>query len=680
MSHRGIKRPWDKHIPEIKKIRGENSKDKSGVSTLQNHETTVPSIQVDGCTYFSDRFYLNRTISDDLNPQVAECSCGAKNPPVLFDRSRLVASLSLKAAIFATYNFEPCSIASEFPTLLNSEHPIPTLILHGQKGFNNKNNKTTADDDDDASCRSLEETDESQQDLSLATQEETNTNLDSAICKHGPTFHDRKQMIDELDDAPLTFFSRVLPTWLPPDQVPLEILTEAGTVSKEVLEQRIRKKGVHHPKYMLLFETSGSLVVVISTSNLNEPTTTDASWIQRFPPNHAKRIKSRSDFGKVLGDFLYQQTLSTLVDELTPLGFLRSFLDFQNLSELDTRFDFSKAQVHLIPTIPGSHFGRLNKTIPAQMYGRQRVAFILRQLEKKGWLRPVVCSENDRLVIQPTSFSADWNGGNMANVIRSYLGHDDRSISNISDLELMKRLDIVWPTEDFIDGIRTTGRNSPNSVTALGYTAQSTIDLNKIKYQKQKEGHLFLSSETFNRINISCLSQMVMFEPSTPEQRSTLIPHIKGVARLFQGNTYRITKDYGFGKANEYFPWFLLTSACLSRGAQGEESTDHGQDTDEVTYFNFELGVLFCSRLEQNSRSDRLYCFNPAKCSCNITGPRLIHLPIPFCLRPAKYMEDDDELEFCETPYFHEIPPGTGFVGNMRITPYGAALAEGQNG
>ena len=56
-------------------------------------------------------------------------------------------------------------------------------------------------------------------------------------------------------------------------------------------------------------------------------------------------------------------------------------------------------------------------------------------------------------------------------------------------------------------------------------------------------------------------------------------------------------------------------------------------------------------------------------------GPRLIHLPSPYCFRPARYVEDEDEALFCETPYFHEVMPGTGCVGNMQLTPYGAALA-----
>ena len=59
-----------------------------------------------------------------------------------------------------------------------------------------------------------------------------------------------------------------------------------------------------------------------------------------------------------------------------------------------------------------------------------------------------------------------------------------------------------------------------------------------------------------------------------------------------------------------------------------------------------------------------------------MAAARLIHLPVPYGFRPARYQEDEDEAEFCETPFFHEIPPSTAAVGNMRLTPMGAALAD----
>jgi len=172
---------------------------------------------------------------------------------------------------------------------------------------------------------------------------------------------------------------------------------------------------------------------------------------------------------------------------------------------------------------------------------------------------------------------------------------------------------------------------------------------------------------------------------TVPRQRATiLIPHIKTIGRLFDGSDYRLRKDYGLDtKAEESFSWFMLTSACLSRGAQGDVPSSRAPGSSALAYNNFELGVLFSSRLQGSRQTDRLYCWKPQQCTCQSTasdlerkGPRLIHLPAPFCFRPARYQEVEDELvDFCETPYFHEIPKGTAVGGNMHITPYGKVMA-----
>lgn len=148
-------------------------------------------------------------------------------------------------------------------------------------------------------------------------------------------------------------------------------------------------------------------------------------------------------------------------------------------------------------------------------------------------------------------------------------------------------------------------------------------------------------------------------------------------------------KDFGVVKAQETFSWILLTSACLSRGAQGDIPSKRPAGSDALEYANFELGLLFCSRLQGNPYTDRLYCWKPAQCTCttpasgNLSasnqtrrGPRLIHMPVPFSFRPVRYQEDEDEMTFCETPYFHEIPNGTITKGYMRCTPLGAAECE----
>jgi Tyrosyl-DNA phosphodiesterase len=149
------------------------------------------------------------------------------------------------------------------------------------------------------------------------------------------------------------------------------------------------------------------------------------------------------------------------------------------------------------------------------------------------------------------------------------------------------------------------------------------------------------------------------------------------------------------------FSWVMMTSACLSRGAQGDtaESVTSSKGDETVSYSNFELGVMFCSRL-QHKPTDRVYCWTERRCACKANpkergatvtgtsrnahhrratmadGPRMIPLPFPYRLDAAKYQQCEDELEFAETPYFHEITPSDCHVGNMRITPFGEYVAR----
>jgi hypothetical protein len=102
----------------------------------------VPSVEVDGVTYKSDRFYLNTTTSVDDgngtengNKSTSNCTCGSQQPPPLFDREKLVQSLDLKAAILGTFTTDLNWMAKTFPQLVGPTSTVPTLILHGHKGL-----------------------------------------------------------------------------------------------------------------------------------------------------------------------------------------------------------------------------------------------------------------------------------------------------------------------------------------------------------------------------------------------------------------------------------------------------------------------------------------------------------------------------------------------------------------
>ena len=125
---------------------------------------------------------------------------------------------------------------------------------------------------------------------------------------------------------------------------------------------------------------------------------------------------------------------------------------------------------------------------------------------------------------------------------------------------------------------------------------------------------------------------------------------------MFEGDKTALRKNFNVQNAEEIFSWFLLTSACLSNGAQGK-LIDERRGT--LSYSNFELGVLFCSRLQGIKATDQVYCWKPSVCYCSYESntrarTRMVHLPVPYCCRATPYQLDTEEPDFAERPYFHE--------------------------
>jgi hypothetical protein len=233
---------------------------------------------------------------------------------------------------------------------------------------------------------------------------------------------------------------------------------------------------------------------------------------------------------------------------------------------------------------------------------------------------------------------------------------------------------------------------------------QTTNDAKSTKPQSGNENltatigdssFVFLSSQTFNSCDVPCIARMAQYETSQPPQHPlSLVPHFKSVARLMPPSASVLKKSGCHSAADEYFSWFLLTSACLSHGAQGKRSTsaldgNNKKSTAPVAYANFELGVFFTSQLQQHQKKkkkgERVYCFRPHKCHCQQPGMilsssnELIHLPVPYSLHPKPYFADEDDHRMQETPSFHEITDESRCVGNMLMTPYGARQAMEQN-
>lgn len=684
-------RPWDKQSRQHSNPLQRNKVDSQQSAPRVKTATTanIPFVEIQGIPYYSDRFYLHRTVYDDSNTSSQQqqkqkqqhdvCHCGARHPPPLLDRSALIQSLQLQAVIWSTYSMEPDSWIREFPSLFGPDAVIPTLVLHGKKGWtyhkymnrrkNNQQPVDKEDNDDDESYASAEEIlldEDDCDDNSIATQPP-----DQAVIFPLSPPPPRSEFPNTVH------FSEITSSWIPPNDLARvkTVLNDEGCLSAELLSFQQSCRGVHHAKYMLLLETSGALVVVVSTANMTSSRTIDASWIQRFPPITTTKTKTApsNDFGTVLAHFLQHQMLSTRAHQITIAAFLQRYMGWKSLRDLLRLYSFEDAQVHLMPTVPGGFpLSSSHKATTPPLFGQQRMTQVLKQLTQGSTpcLPKHLFSDQDRLICQPTSFGAEWTVEQMAGMIHTYLEHSVQP-RRPQVAALMKRLDIVWPTNYYV---QQQVKEAVSEMPIMAFAA-ATDDNSEASSQVGNAGYLFLSSETFNRIPVDCLSQMVLWETSVPNQQQlTLVPHIKSIARLFHGNDYRIRKDYGIPKCEELFSWFLLTSACLSRGAQGVCS-----DTT-FSYANFELGVLFASRV--GNAAKRLYGWKPSQCLCQksntvgSTTTRLIHLPIPYCLRPSRYQEEDEEVDFCETPYFHEVTAGSVAVGNMRLTPYGAAMAD----
>lgn len=726
-------RPWDKkRLMEetIKRKLIENTTQATTKTTNATTPTTqvpvVPYIEIHGIPYYSDRFYLNRTVWDEepsvsLSASKSPCPCGGGGGGLpLFDRAAFIRSLDLQAVAMATYSVEPEWLVEEFPSLFGLGATIPTLVLHGRRGGGGIASEA---------CPLAEEATmvmtESTTVLPVVanhTSQETKSHSFSP-----PKSHPRSSPAKTSSSNVTTprFPSTVHWTEVTSSVIPSPLLSmlhgrmiqDNGSLTEGVLEKRIYHKGVHHPKFMLLLESSGSMIVLVSTANLTRPQTIDATWVQRFPPKHGtvspstRKPKSShapnggndDDWGMVLTDFLRAQMLASRRNQLTTAAFLHRYANL-TLRDMERNFDYSQAQVYLIPTVPG--------TFQTTKYGRQRVQYLLQRHSQgdQAWLpEEDILHDTDRLVIQPTSLGAKWTMNQLAQVGRSYLcpTHAARPAAGTrtsSDRDLIQHIDIVWPTQDLIEEQRSKAIgsiSSPKSVKEDMDTTTSPVP--ESSTASEESGYLFLSSETFNDIDLDCISQMVLYEPITDSSRS-YVPHIKGIARLFNGNDYSLCQKYGVAKCQEFFPWFLLTSACLSLGAQGVEERKQASSRlmsassslpssstlspVSVTYSNFELGVLFVSRLQGNRLTDRIYGLHPRQhCSCHRSDTsslsRTIHLPIPYGVRPRRYQPDPDEAEFSETPYFHEIMVASLCVGNMRLTPLGATMAaleeEGKN-
>eukprot|EP00957_Ditylum_brightwellii_P208985 15359762-Ditylum_brightwellii.AAC.1 len=326
----------------------------------------------------------------------------------------------------------------------------------------------------------------------------------------------------------------------------------------------------------------------------------------------------------------------------------------------------------------------------------------------KPWFPSGFLSKKDKLVIQTTSLGANWTEQDLVRVAQSYMGkrcqernksHFDNDSEKESDW--INSVDIIWPTMDFIKQVNKR----------CSFMEQQQQDIGNENASKSKScvsaagNSAFLSSTTFNTIDLSCISRMALYDTTGKPNCVpwTLSPHIKTFGRLLRNDDddeESVSKDdvcYNIKEGQHHHSlrqkkqqkihrlgWIILTSACLSNGAQGKAVKDRCYDSDEMSYSNFELGVLFCSRIQGVTSTDRIYGWDPDYCnncccrdgkirvsvddgsssieekvqyhSCSSSSSRVtmqkkkkdvrfIHLPIPYNLEPPMYQEDEDDVD-----------------------------------
>ena len=569
-------------------------------------ETNVPYVEHhDGRHFWGDRFYLNSFDDSSWKDHHQRCSCGSSEPPPTFPLVDFVnRSLKLKASVMGTFSIHPEWFHQTFPRFgarqktnqdeNDNTSSIPTFVFHGHRGLQNALAKRVKHADD------LEyDTDREEDDNDCGrTGIQNHTMNDSSKFQYFlPTTDGATEAAKHFVDNPNISLCQVHCNW---EKTPKSTVTRVSTGKENAktnnVATRETKFGVFHPKFFLLFEESGDLVVIVTTFNLT-PTnsaTVEGSWVQRFKRRKEKSVRNdhqENDFGLVLQDFLFK--LSEAAAAAPASGsrsnnkkgasrfpveeFLQQHIGLTSLSEFSTLYHFETAKAYLVPVIPGDYeynpndsLAYDNRQITRYYYGRQRVRYILENLAMsipKISKKTQDKSKSDRLVLQPTSLGTDWSRAQFAALIREYMGYygernnkprqSNEAVSkrpkkekkqhdysyHRDDFWVCDQADIVWPTDKFM----TDAANSvPEWMGSDGANLVSPLDRAARKEGEVMNSFIFNSSKSFNACDIEFISRMAKYQPSKPCQvsgekqteavkiSSNKAPHFKSIARLFQ--------------------------------------------------------------------------------------------------------------------------------------------------
>lgn len=195
--------------------------------------------------------------------------------------------------------------------------------------------------------------------------------------------------------------------------------------------------GTHHSKFAIIKYLNGVRICITTANFIQDDFTyrTQGIFVQDFPtqaPNHHRDIGSKRDFESTLIDYLQVLRVSSSA---------RKILD-AIIRSLSTDYDFSSAEVVLIPSLPGRHTSRN----PLRRNGLG-IAKLSRLLKEEYARIGDSESENAYPVTLVMQFSSLGSMGKDAKLVDDYAA--GMLPPNTSKLQRNK-VEIVWPTVDCV--------------------------------------------------------------------------------------------------------------------------------------------------------------------------------------------------------------------------------------
>lgn len=198
-------------------------------------------------------------------------------------------------------------------------------------------------------------------------------------------------------------------------------------------------------------------------------------------------------------------------------------------------------------------------------------------------------SSSDKLYIQPTSIGQKMDKYFMDDLLGDYMPErysNPRTMSQDSIEE--ENWAIIWPSEQFMTDVYKFNSNITNLEPA-----SSPRDLSR--------EILFFNPKAYALMEPDTQSQFITYEShpiycNKDRGIPPAVPHIKSYTRIYSDDIHKGSSC----KCHDII-WTILTSACLSKGAQGEyKPYTICKDCRHLRrgfyeYRNFELGVFFHS-------------------------------------------------------------------------------------